>query len=142
MTSSRKSDMTTAPTVPSDVNRVEKQLKMKNKYLSELESKAKLFNKMIRSGISTPDVYSFSVQQLGKKVIRKKKKFGDKVSKLAMREKLNDVYSTITIVKRERKRLRRELAHLLRGRRDTFKVKLNKLKEGHKLNRKKEDKEN
>ena len=55
--------MPTLETARCDVVEVEKQLKQKNFILSKLESKVRLFHRMIRSGIVTPDVDNFSKNQ-------------------------------------------------------------------------------
>ena len=45
--------------VQSDVTEVEKLLRIKNKLLSKLESRERLFRRMIKNGVSTPDVDGF-----------------------------------------------------------------------------------
>ena len=115
----------------SDVKEVEKQLKRKNKALSELESKVKLFQRMIRNGVSTPDVESFLKKQT--KLKTTKNKPSEALRKAAMRSKLDDIRAEIAVKKRERKNLKREWEHKLRKNRDKVAERLVHIKQEAKV---------
>ena len=100
------------PAEQSDVSKVEKLLKGKNKALSELESREKLFRRMIKTGISTPDVSNFINKQIEQKQTQTLS--NSRLRKAAMKSKLDDVISTIKKMKMERRDLKRELTKLLR----------------------------
>ena len=116
----------------SDVREVEKQLKRKNKALSELESKVKLFQRMIRNGVSTPDVDSFLRKQT--KLKATKNKPSEALRKAAMRSKLDDIRAEIAVKKRERKNLKREWERKLRKNRDKIAERLVHIKQDAKMN--------
>ena len=111
----------------SDVDQVEKQLKKKNITLSKLESRVKLFNRMIRSGISTADVDSFTKKQSEIRIFKTKP--CEKTKRTAMKAKLNDTKAAIATTRRERRNLKRELEYLLRNKKHVMEEKLEKLKE-------------
>ena len=85
--------MPTVDDTRSEVQKVEKQLRTKNKTLSELESKVKLFQRMLKSGISTPDVNSFVNKQASLK--NSSKIPNNKLKKVAMKSKLDDVRAMV-----------------------------------------------
>ena len=57
-------DSTTARSVHSDVTEVEKQLRIKNKKVSELESRVCMFEKLARMKVPTRDVGCFVTKQV------------------------------------------------------------------------------
>ena len=110
----------------SDVEQVEKQLKKKNITLSKLESRVKLFNRMIKCGISTADVDSFTRKQAELRTTKSKP--CERTKRAAMKSKLNDTKAAIGSTRRERKNLKGELEYLLRDKKQMMEEKLESMK--------------
>ena len=109
-----------------DVDQVEKQLMKKNVTLSKLESRVRLFNRMIKYGVSTADVDSFTKKQADLRSVKLKP--CDKTKKAAIKSKLNDAKAAITVTRRERRNLKRELEYLLRDKKQVMEAKLENMK--------------
>ena len=86
---------------------VEKQLKEVTLKLCETESNMKMFNKMIKKGVATQDVYHFVRKQSNLR--KSSNKLDHKLLKANMRQKLNDACAYATRLRQVKSKLRQSV---------------------------------